>query len=371
MTENAMGRLTNEDYRDASLERYQETIANTWPELMQRPALYTWLRVVAHATSACEEVRKRAWDVALCELGDLVNWWLAFIAKLNQLAAVPENDNDVVFALPFPPSVIVWLKYPKVCPVEFGLAVGEGNMPTWDDRPAQLCQCLARKKENEDRSPEQKELAKRRLREFANSNSERRPESMAELESSLRGVFASSVYVLQIDEIAFHLLEEVGEVSQALAQASISRAVTQEDAPPELFETERTIAAQSIAEELADVFSWTVSLVDKLRLQFESLEKYSAVPEEASAEATTLKQIQELVVYGARRVNLADIIWRMYGKPFEEFRCRVCKLATCRCDQETQQMLVGKELTTRLETLRKVMGSLGGGMPASEHSSAS
>lgn len=368
MTENAKGRLTTKDYRDASLERYQESIAETWPELMRRPALYTWLRVVAHATTACEEVRKRAWDVTLRELGDLVNWWLAFIAKLNRLATVPENDNDVVFALPLRPSDIVWLKYPEVCPVEFGLAVGEGNLPTWDNRPADLCQCLARKKENEDRSPEQKELAKTRLREFAIRNSERRPESMAELESCLRRVFSSSVYAIQIDEIAFHLLEEVGEVSQALAQASISHAVTQKDAPSELFETERTIAAQSIAEELADVFSWTVSLVDKLRLQFESLEKYSAVPvpEEGSAEAKTLKQIQELVVFGAQRVNLADIIWRMYGEPFGEFRCRVCKLATCRCDQETQQMLVGKELTTHLETLRKVMGSLGGGMPASE-----
>ena len=357
MSQSQGSHITAQNYASVSLEQYQSRIIETWPELMSRPALYTWLRVVKHATAACEGVRKSAWNEALEEIGTLVVWWLAFIAKLNALATSSSADNDIVFAIPFSASDIVWGKYPGVCPVEFGLAVRD-SIPRWDKRYGPLCMCLAQKRAVDERPPEQKEFAKQQLRLFAARNHQHRPRSMADFEKALRKVFSGPVYSLTIDEIALHLMEEIGEVSQALAEATTSHAARAKEVDLQEFEEERNRRAQSIAEELADVFSWAVTFVDKVRLQYTSFAHYFAAGVPVTQHAQVLRQIQDLVEHTPEEINLADIIWKKYGANYGEFRCAVCGEPTCRCEEENQRLLHGEILKSYAPNIRTAILNL-------------
>ncbi len=123
-------KITSKTYKNADLEDYQREILRIWPQLQERPALHTWARVVQHATTACEGMRRTNWALVLEEMATTIVWWLAFIEKLNLLKKVtPGCDftDDTVFGLPVSGTTLVWMKYPGVCPVEFGLAVSHAQ----------------------------------------------------------------------------------------------------------------------------------------------------------------------------------------------------------------------------------------------------
>jgi len=314
--------------------------------------------VVKHATAACEGVRKSAWNEALEEIGTVVVLWLAFIAKLNAVARSSSVDDDIVFAIPFSPSDIVWSKYPCVCPVDFGLAVVDAEMPSWDDRPGKCCRCPGQKRDVDERPQKQKEFAMQQLRVFAANNQQKQPNSMAQFENALRDVYSGSVYVLSMDEIALHLMEEIGEVSQALAATTTSHAARVKDVDLQQFEEERKGQAQSIAEELADVFSWAVTFVEKVRLQYSSFAEYFAAGVAATQDAQLPPHTQHVVAYGPEKINLADIIWKKYGINYGEFRCAVCGQPICRCDEENQRLLHGKILESYAGNIRTAILNL-------------
>lgn len=323
---------------------------------MQRPVLFTWLRVLKHATAACEGVRKSDWDIALEEVGTTIVWWLAFIAKLNELRS-SDDDGESIFAIPLSPSEIVWNKYPTVCPIEFGLGTRDGREPAWSQRPGTQCTCLARKEEVENRPKAEKQRARRLLWSFAARNQSRQPGSIADLDEMLRRIFAGPTYALSASEIALHLMEEVGEVSQALAEATISKAVTRENMDDKEFRRERKNKILGIAEELADVFSWAVTLVDKIRLGLSSFDKYFA-RRERRTDPTTLRRIRRLVQRGANNINIAEIIWHKYGAEFDELRCSECGKRQCGCDQEKQRLLHGASLQPHKAKLKDAVAKV-------------
>lgn len=343
-------KLNKKNYKQVSLEAYGEEIRRVWGHYIdERPCLYTWLHVVEHASVASEGVRKRAWDIVLKEAGKIIIWWLAFVVKLNlisQHSHESEREEDLIFAIPFSPSQVIWSKYPEVCPVDFGLYVKHGKHANnkkvlWQDVRQEPCRCLARKGEVEARTKAEKAFAKEQLWDFSRRYRNHRPRSILKMESMFRRIFESQVYALSTEEVAFHLLEEVGEVSRALVDVSRSNRITKSKRTTKaqkrdpLLEEERVVVLKGLTEELADVFSWTMTLINRVRLDLSSFDRYFETDVEME------KKLRELLGENAKKVNVADILWRRFGIE-GEFRCDECKKAECECGDRRSAALQGK-----------------------------
>ncbi len=308
-----------------------------------------------HATAACEGVRKNDWNGVIREITKTIVWWLAFIEKLNELSESPE-DEEIVFALPFKPSMIVWQKYPGVCPVEFGLVAAQkdaGEKFEWSKRPGEECRCLARKEEVERRSTKEKKKAKALLKAFAQEQVVNQPQEVVELENMLRRIFAGPIYTLNVEEICLHFLEEVGEVSEALAEATTTQAIAGDQVKRRKLAFERRGKILGIADELADVFSWAVSFLAKVQQQLLSFEEWF----ESRADPKELKAVRKAMA-GAKEINVVDVMWQQYGLGFRELRCSDCGKRPCECEEANRRTLRGDDLKECRKTIQRALARL-------------
>ena len=215
------------------------------------------------------------------------------------------------------------------------------------------CRCLARKEEVENRPPKAKMKAKALLRTFAQQQIVNQPEEVVKLENMLCKVFAGPIYALNVEEISLHFLEEVGEVSEALAEATTSQAAAGDLVNTRKLALERPRKTLGIAEELADVFSWAVSFLAKARQQLQSFDTWF----EARADPDDLKVVRE-VMAGAKHINVADIIWQQYGLKFGELRCADCEKRPCECEEANRRTLRGDHLKQCRQTIQRALARL-------------
>ena len=345
--------ITKDTYKKATLEQYQKEILEIWPQLRDRPALHTWARVVQHATTACEGMRRKNWSLVLEEIATTIVWWLAFIEKLNLLSKVSshdEYDDDFVFGLPLSATEIIWKKYPGVCPVEFGLAVSDVEKVTWSKRPARSCTCMARKKEVEGRSQEEKARAKKLLRAFANKNKSSCPQGLDAVEKMFHGIFERAVYQSSLEDLFLHFIEEIGEVSEALADATTSSCLKQKEVDKDSLVEERKRKLYGIAEELADVFSWAVAIMTKIQALLVSFEKHF--------ESRSVGESISVSQNGQRRshhISLAGTIWQKYGLSNGRLLCDDCEKRPCKCIETRAQPLYKRALSKDKDRLRKLV----------------
>jgi NTP pyrophosphatase (non-canonical NTP hydrolase) len=321
---------------EASIEDYAEVIESIWPRDRDRPIWLVWMHVMSHATEVCEEVRKNRWHKVARELGEVVVWWLTFARRVTQEPA--KNSSDAVKLVPYintTPSDIVWFKFPGVCPVCLGRWIHAHCQPT-EAVPLLIsqkmreinaffkanphCTCLAASKEVEYRDENFKKFTKQCVHEYARrTRARKKPASMRGMAEMLNTIFANNIEVLSVQEIAFHLLEEVGEVSKSLASLFMQEINGDET---ESFLKERQEKALDFAEEIADAFSWSVSLLAKIY-------RFLECAAEFAAEYKTVEGMPELVRGNMERIrNIVDLIWTMYGKG-SMLVCEECREYPC------------------------------------------
>jgi NTP pyrophosphatase (non-canonical NTP hydrolase) len=349
--------LLNAD--EASIEEYAEVIGSIWPQDKDRPIWLVWMHVMSHATEVCEEVRKNRWHKVARELGEVIVWWLTFARRVTQEPS--KNTTDPVKMVPYlntNPSDIVWFKFPGVCPVCLGRWIHDHCQPTEDiyalisqrlqdinaffgENPQ--CTCLAAKRDIEDRDANFKKFTKQCVQEYARQmRQERKPTSLKGMAETLNTIFANNIEVLSVEEIAFHLLEEVGEVSKALANLFMQEI---KDDETESFLWERQEKALDFAEEIADAFSWSVSMLAKIY-------RFLECAAEFAAEYKTVEGIPELVRGNMERVRtIVDLIWTMYGKG-SMLVCEECGEYPCNPEHPAHAgrrgNLAGKKLPTAI-----------------------
>ncbi len=341
---------------EATIEEYAEAIAAIWPQDRERPLWLSWIHVMSHATAVCEEVRKNRWHKVAKELAEVVVWWLTFVRRV--CLPQPRNLADAVKMVPYiasTPSDIVWYKYPRVCPVCFGRwlklqAQDEDNASRLvGERQKEInahfrvnpyCTCLAAKGEVEERDPNFSKFAKNCLRDYARRmRHHRKPQSLREMAELVKTIFANNIEVLSVEEIAFHLLEEVGEVSKSLASLFMQDV---EQLETEAFLAERRDKVADFAEELADVFSWAVSLLAKIY-------RFLECAAEFAAEYKTVDGTPELVRGNLDRTrNIVDLLWTIYGKG-SILVCEHCRELPCNPEHPAHAgkrgQLAGKRLS--------------------------
>ena len=137
-----------------------------------------------------------------------------------------------------------------------------------------------------------------------------------------RTIYQANLRHLNLTSIAFHLLEEVGEVSDAM-----SRMYTYDER--KFKRREPTWHQISLENEIADVCSWLFALVNHLELMPEIVREFHKFVFKSDVRQ--------------KKITLAGIIWGRYGSnELESLYCPHCKsTGECQCpvllvlDEET------------------------------------
>jgi len=334
---------------EASIADYARDIASIWPDDASTAANDFWLYVMKHATKTCESVRRNQWDETATSLSEVAVWWLSF---MNKVTTKPqENGNDLIDWITYIDSdadQIIWHKYPFFCPHCFGRKASEMGLFDRNDPRKILnnediqrivnemekkpkCTCLGEKGPVENRSKEFKDFVSRNVSAYAErSKKEKMPKSMKGFLDMFGLIYENSAEVLSIEEIAFHLFEEAGEVATALTDLQrMERTIPDTNEKLECAVKERRDKIRAFAEELADVFSWSNTLVSKINRHLScasDLVKKLYMGEES---AKILTQAFEKAV--KENTNLVDLIWRQHSTSGSNLVCEHCKKPKCEC----------------------------------------
>jgi NTP pyrophosphatase (non-canonical NTP hydrolase) len=336
-------RLTShEAWGTAGIDDYVNDVAIVWaPHDKRRSMLDFWLRVVQHASSLGELVRRGKYNEAKEQLGRLAIWMLSFVAK----AQTTEKGFDGLFTIDKPLSDLLWSKYPNCCAACYTRRVTLSPDPEKFDGSPRECNCILVLVETEERhqtrTVEQKQGSKRSRREYADRNSSHEAHycglTLLDLERRFESIFRRNIFALDLEDVAFHFLEEVGEVVEAITQLYTYSKTPSNTAAEDLHD--RWLDARlELEEELADAFSWLFAISSKFRDLFATFDLYTGNTAYA-AEMTIAAHLQR------RHMNQAN--GRMICFDCEATVC-ICEIKLVTSDKEAVQVVTGPKRQTGL-----------------------
>ncbi|MFW9997256.1 MAG: MazG nucleotide pyrophosphohydrolase domain-containing protein [Candidatus Odinarchaeota archaeon] len=182
-----------------------------------------WLHVVEEVAELAEDLRKqhifprqnskKETEGILVNIPDTFAWFSAFIAKKR-----------------FSMEDIVWNKFPNICSYCFM----ETN-----------CSCIGRSKaysdSEKDRGYTAKEKREKELESYRAKKKGRFPDTLYGWQLMFKKIYGNVNRVQSIEQIGFHLMEEIGEVAKEIRRSN----------------------TEELKDELADVFAWIMGLILK------------------------------------------------------------------------------------------------------------
>ena len=186
---------------------------------------------------------------------------------------------------------MVWHRYPGVCHLCYARRSKSGNAEARGPGLLAPCDCSAHGPDCRDKQT--KRLDSKNLLKFSEANRSRKPNSIDDWQTMFAIIFRENIKQLSPTDIGLHLMEELGEVSDALVRMY---SFTKKD-----FRSGEPNWRQARLEgQIADVFSWLYALVQKLN--------------------------------DVKPITLSGIIWRRYGSDsLQSFRCPTCAKPVCVC----------------------------------------
>lgn len=321
---------------EASMEDYLEAVSRIWSRNDKRHPHMTLLYVVAHASEVCEAIRKRKWDEAAKELAEVVMWWFSLIDALSRTPSRIEDAYRTAPHVVVEPSDIIWSKFPGGCTVCLGRHLGFAEIteaPTEEQQRMlrlqggkylesdHTCICAGYKTAGEQRTGDFKRYTKEYGAHLARERLTYRPKSMHGTTEMLKRIFHNNVHTFTVEEIAFHLLEEVGEVTDAFLKLFIQV----RDDGDEAFIEQRIERIGDLVEEIADVFAWCVMLHSKLELEMKNAIGIVKLTEKAK-DVEGLSKVFETAM--KPMASLVDLVWAIYGKK-GFLHCETCEQDPC------------------------------------------
>jgi NTP pyrophosphatase (non-canonical NTP hydrolase) len=316
-------RVTAENRGLCSIDDYVEDCGVIWVKDPERPVSDLYYHVISHASKLGEAIRRELYDDARHQLGRLAIWLFSLVKKLRS----DKQGGDAIFTVSTTLSEIIWTKYPNCCPVCFGreyaLPVIRGEQKEEWHGNVMPCTCLLHLADMETRSEKwsarEKQAIRQKLHEYAHRT---KPQNDSEFslnvfQERFKNIFASNLFATSIESIAFHLLEEIGEVCEALS--FLYTFETEQEATNEAY-VQRMVDLQG---EIADVFSWVFALANKLRDVFSLPDRYF------------VRMFPDAPVHPqfGSYVTLSQIIWETYGnKAHGVLGCRDCNKLVCGCN---------------------------------------
>ncbi|MFW9998369.1 MAG: hypothetical protein ACFFD4_40400 [Candidatus Odinarchaeota archaeon] len=287
--------IDNSSLEDSSIENWAKEFWEVYEENNSniKNLALAWLMIVEDASSVGEHIREKNYVKALQDLTHAFCWTLSFLNILQYSTRIPKQfklvnmniDGYKIDNL----SDIIWYKYPNCCPVCHSRAC--------------ICPILP--------SNAIENLKKEKKEDFAKKRHEKgqRPKSVKAWENMFGGIYSKSHELSTLKDVCFHYLEEVGEVAKAI------RYLHDAEKPKDiiLYQTE-------LIEEIADVLSWTFSLVR----QIDSLLIF----------CTELGVFLNNYSSNNGKLQFHQILWREYGdQKTGKIKCPICNKRPCRCIQ--------------------------------------
>jgi NTP pyrophosphatase (non-canonical NTP hydrolase) len=308
-------KITRGQVGNLPLDEFLTAVAGIYSGQDKNRSVYDiWLHATHHAASIGEEVRKfKPGEKLFKEIADFAMWLFTFVGKINIPLGSASNPHGIEEStirvrnkIKF--SDIIWNKYPSLCPVCFWRRFQKTGKI--EDVHADPCDCLIHEVETRSKAKEKKQLDK--LEEYASTHSANKPQSVDEWQKMFNDMYEANLKHIDLEDIAFHLLEEVGEVSDAIVRSYTY-------AGGELKGRAPYWRRRLLESEIADVASWMFTLVNHLEL----------VPEIA-------REFQKFVfgsqIFRKEKITLSRIIWKRYAWPRNSWYCpHVCESPTCQC----------------------------------------
>lgn len=273
-----------------------------------------WCHTLHHAASVAELVRVGGTDKKLyTELADFSLWLFTFILKLKAKFGESEGEfegpQDRFIRIESNCSELLWHKYPKACPLCHGREIAEAGIGT-RETGSRICECLKGTSETEDQEARRNRIGI--LRSYSEEIRAEKPDSIDKWQQMFGMLFAANLMALSLDQVFLHLMEELGEVSDAMIRMYTYSHRNFIDREPNWRQSDLEC-------ELADVFSWLFAFVEKLDLLKRAQENRNHSP----------KPIDLPV----EPIRLSRIIWKRYGSDtLKSFCCWKCGNRKCNCE---------------------------------------
>jgi NTP pyrophosphatase (non-canonical NTP hydrolase) len=261
-----------------------------------------WCHALHHGAAIAERVRKKApLDELFTEIADFALWLFTTVCKLSgrlgDRKASAGAPAEALIRVRSSCSNIVWHRYPKICHVCYARRSKNSGVSRSAAGMLEPCDCPAQGADR--RNKDTKRSDSLNLYRFAEDNQAQKPGSIDDWQLMFASIFRANIEGVSSQEIALHLMEELGEVSDAMVRMY---SYTKKD----FRRGEPNWRQLRLESQLADVFSWLFALILKINA---GNEFSSVVP-----------------------ITLAEIIWRRYGSNrLRSFRCPCCDKKVCSC----------------------------------------
>lgn len=338
--------ITYDNHANAALDDYHKAFAIIWErDESERSVFDLWFHVVDHASRIARAVRRQEPPGVVDDIADTFVWLLSFVAHCQRCAETAESR----FYFSESPSEIVWQKYPGTCPAcfdswileELDIEKDETPIRKFDDnrkklyekielrakhlRESAVCNCLTRSathmRERQIVSSLRVELDECRLH-YAELTSDRKIQALDDLEHMFEHIYANVHHVVSLDHAVFHLLEEIGEATEALKDL-----YTYDNSREPYSVKLHQYRKNRVLDELADVFSWLFATAIKIRSTYS---KHASLYRESIRPSSV--PVEESMYF-------SDIIWAKYGATksganWDQLKCPGCQSAPCECPRD-------------------------------------
>jgi hypothetical protein len=298
------------------LDEYVTVIATVYEANDRHRSLWdVWCHTLHHAAAIAERARKKApADDLFKEIADFALWLFTAVHKLEGPIGEIRNRNETaletVIRIRSGCSDLLWHRYPRFCPLCYERRTKGDRKLEKSKGFLKPCDCLLN-----DYQPEEK-LVRRAalvaLGSFSEDTRNSKPKSIDGWQEMFETVFRANLRHLSLVDATSHLLEELGEASDAMIRMSSYR--NEDFVKGEPDHRQFRLEAQ-----VADVFSWLFAIVLKVdSINRGGLDyKRSRSGEVAAAGAPT---------------RLSEIVWGRYGcEDLRSFWCPFCERIVCEC----------------------------------------
>jgi len=301
--------ITDENFGTASLVQWEHELGFIYSSRnAARDPGNMWLRAVSDSSKVGEAIRKGEYIDVMKYLTHTFAWILTTTHKLTEYKY---DDVPALLGIDHRALTSTWdclvEKYPGICPY---CAVKVG------------CQCGVIREEMENETK-----AERRLRLAQNRQNVRRTAEMNdELDKSVIGItkmfdriYGHTHYGVDMDKIAFHMLEEVGEVAWCLTSLREGTRTNDDSAP----------LSVQLAEEIADTVAWSFAIIGKIRNLYTRARKLEMLKDLDPGSATDKTE-----AVGEEYGLLPRWLWTTFDGPKAGYlRCPGCHRRPCSCGQ--------------------------------------
>ncbi len=293
--------LTIESYLNSTLEQWAYNLNQIYGvRNNSRTLSEMWLRAVSDGSKVGEAVRKSDAFEAMVYLTHTFGWVITTTTKLlntelGKMPALQNYDGTRHSSL----TDVILSKYPNICPYC-------GKMP---------CGCSSIR-----RTVERESKAQRRARLNQISAQAKiagtLPRTIPKLYSMFEDIYGQIHYGTSLESIAFHLLEEIGEVAWCITNL--------EDGDSN--HSDSVSLGIQLSEEIADVVGWGFAVMSKLSTLAQDANRFVQ-----AFNGKHYTDNESSLSWNAEHI-LPKYLWReFYNDSTSSFLCNHCKSSQCVC----------------------------------------